>query len=51
MCEVDTEFVEGVERRAEDNVLKTNKLEGAHYAAMKAELAAAESKKPETEDM
>lgn len=29
------EFVEKVERKAEDKMLKTGKLEGAHYAAMK----------------
>jgi hypothetical protein len=29
------EFVEEVERRAESNMLKTGKLEGAHYRAMK----------------
>lgn len=29
------EFVEAVERRAEDKMLITGKLEGAHYAAMK----------------
>lgn len=29
------EFVEEVERRAEDKMLKTGKLEGAHYASMK----------------
>lgn len=28
-------FVNEVERRAEQNMLKTGKLEGAHYAAMK----------------
>jgi hypothetical protein len=28
-------FVEAVEREAETNMLKTGKLEGAHYAAMK----------------
>ena len=28
-------FVEAVEREAESNMLKTGKLEGAHYAAMK----------------
>ena len=28
-------FVEQVEREAENNMLKTGKLEGAHYAAMK----------------
>lgn len=37
------EFVREVERRAENNMMKTGKLEGAHYAAMKqyqAELSA-----------
>lgn len=29
-------FIEMVERRAEANMLKTGRLEGAHYAAMKA---------------
>jgi hypothetical protein len=29
-------FIEIVERRAEANMLKTGKLEGSHYAAMKA---------------
>jgi len=29
------QFVAEVERRAEDKMLKTGKLEGAHYAAMK----------------
>lgn len=29
------EFVREVERRAEANMMKTGKLEGAHYAAMK----------------
>jgi hypothetical protein len=29
------EFVEAVERMAEEKMLKTGKLEGAHYAAMK----------------
>lgn len=28
-------FVAEIERRAEDKMLKTGKLEGAHYAAMK----------------
>ena len=28
-------FVQAVERQAEDKMLKTGKLEGAHYAAMK----------------
>jgi hypothetical protein len=28
-------FVSEVERRAEVKILKTNKLEGSHYAAMK----------------
>lgn len=28
-------FIERVERRAEEKMLKTGKLEGAHYAAMK----------------
>lgn len=28
-------FVEQVEKQAEENMLKTHKLEGAHYAAMK----------------
>lgn len=28
-------FVEVVERRAEEKMLKTGRLEGAHYAAMK----------------
>jgi len=28
-------FVEEVERMAEDNMIKTHKLEGSHYAAMK----------------
>lgn len=28
-------FVSEVERRAEEKMLKTHKLEGAHYAAMK----------------
>ncbi len=28
-------FIAEVERRAEDKMLKTGKLEGAHYAAMK----------------
>lgn len=28
-------FVEKVERRAEDKMLRTGRLEGAHYAAMK----------------
>jgi hypothetical protein len=28
-------FVESVERRAEEKMLKTGKLEGAHYAAMR----------------
>jgi hypothetical protein len=28
-------FVEAVEYRAEEKMLKTGKLEGAHYAAMK----------------
>jgi hypothetical protein len=32
-------FVEQVERKAEEKMLRTGKLEGAHYAAMK-ELAA-----------
>jgi hypothetical protein len=32
------EFVNRVETRAEGNMEKTGKLEGAHYAAMKAEL-------------
>jgi hypothetical protein len=30
-----TMFVQEVERRAEEKMLKTGKLEGAHYAAMK----------------
>jgi len=37
------DFVREVERRAENNMMKTGKLEGAHYAAMKqyqAELSA-----------
>jgi hypothetical protein len=38
-------FVERVERRAENEMLKTHKLEGAHYRAMKAELAALSSSK------
>jgi len=29
------EFIELVEKRAEDKMLKTGKLEGSHYAAMK----------------
>lgn len=32
------EFVQRVEAQAEINMLKTGKLEGAHYAAMKKEL-------------
>jgi hypothetical protein len=28
-------FIEQVEKQAEENMLKTGKLEGAHYAAMK----------------
>lgn len=28
-------FIQEVERRAEEKMLKTGKLEGAHYAAMK----------------
>lgn len=28
-------FIAEVERRAESNMLKTHKLEGSHYAAMK----------------
>jgi len=32
------EFVERVNRRAEENMEKTGKLEGAHYAAMRLEL-------------
>lgn len=33
------QFVEQVERRAENKMLLTGKLEGAHYAAMKEILA------------
>jgi len=33
--EIIDKFVEAVERRAEAHMLKTGKLEGAHYAAMK----------------
>ena len=33
-------FIQRVEARAEQNMEKTGKLEGTHYAAMKAELAA-----------
>lgn len=39
------DFVERVERRAEDHMLKTGKLEGAHYAAMKELAKAYEVKK------
>ena len=28
-------FISKVEKQAEENMLKTHKLEGAHYAAMK----------------
>lgn len=34
-AEIIKEFVEQVERKAEEKMLKTGKLEGAHYAAMK----------------
>ena len=33
------DFVRRVEARAEENIQKLGKLEGAHYAAMKVELA------------
>jgi len=41
------EFIQKVERRAEANMLKTGKLEGAHYAAMKAEYTAIRNQKGE----
>lgn len=44
------EFVAEVERRAEAKMLKTGKLEGAHYAAMKELLTEMERRVAEEAD-
>jgi hypothetical protein len=49
MVAVIDRFVEEVERRAEQAMLKTGKLEGAHYAAMKQLQAEYHETKPHTE--
>jgi hypothetical protein len=41
-------FVAEVERRAEANMLRTHKLEGMHYAAMKEVLAEIEAREQKT---